>query len=82
MGSTDRFNAELLADGTPGDLTDLAEIERYADAVAGFGEGRIPEYRFTAAPAAGLLRPAAERHQHASRCQAVSLQLPIPRISL
>ena len=48
MGATDRFDAELLADGTPGDLTDLAEIERYADAVAAFGEGRVPEDRFTA----------------------------------
>ena len=48
MGATDRFDAELLADGTPGDLTDLAEIERYADAVAAFGEGRIPDDRFTA----------------------------------
>jgi sulfite reductase (NADPH) hemoprotein beta-component len=48
MGATDRFDTGLLADGTPGDLTDLAEIERYAEAVSAFGEGRIPEDRFTA----------------------------------
>jgi sulfite reductase (NADPH) hemoprotein beta-component len=48
MGATDRFDLDLLADGTPGDLADLAEIERYAEAVTAFGEGRIPEDRFTA----------------------------------
>ncbi len=50
MGATDRFDSDpLLADGTPGDLADLAEIERYADTVAAFAEGTIPEDRFTAA---------------------------------
>ena len=48
MRATDRFDADsLLADGTPGDLADLAEIERYADTVAAFAEGTIPEDRFT-----------------------------------
>ena len=50
MGATDRFDSsDLLADGTPGDLADLAEIERYADTVAAFAEGTIPEDRFTTA---------------------------------
>jgi sulfite reductase beta subunit-like hemoprotein len=50
MGATDRFDSiSLLPDGTPGDLADLAEIQRYADAVAAFAEGTIPEDRFTTA---------------------------------
>jgi sulfite reductase beta subunit-like hemoprotein len=48
MGATDRFDPDLLAPGTPGDLPDLAEIERYAEAVTAFASGAIPEDRFTA----------------------------------
>jgi sulfite reductase (ferredoxin) len=48
MGASQRFDATLLADGTPGDLADLAEIERYAEAVRAFADGAIPEDRFTA----------------------------------
>ena len=48
MGAPERFDAELLADGTPGDLADLAEIERYAEAVGAFVDGEIPDDRFTA----------------------------------
>ncbi|HEX4883457.1 MAG TPA: nitrite/sulfite reductase [Casimicrobiaceae bacterium] len=47
MGATDRFDPDLLASGTPGDLADLAEIERYADAVAAFAQGGMPDDRFT-----------------------------------
>ncbi len=49
MGATDRFEAPpLLADGTSGEVADLAEIDRYAEAVARFAGGAIPEDRFTA----------------------------------
>ncbi|HVE49519.1 MAG TPA: nitrite/sulfite reductase [Casimicrobiaceae bacterium] len=48
MGASDRFESGLLDDGTPGDLVDLAEIERYADAVRAFAAGEIPDDRFTA----------------------------------
>jgi len=50
MGATEHFDVEALASGTPGDLADLAEIDRYADAVLAFGAGEIPEDRFTASP--------------------------------
>src|SRR5512145_2290644 len=49
MGATDRFEARVLAEGTPGDLTDLAELDRYAESVAAFLAGDFPEDRFTAA---------------------------------
>ena len=48
MGATELFAAPLPS-GTPGDLADLAEIDRYADAVNAFRDGGIPEDRFTAA---------------------------------
>ena len=48
MGATERFDIEPLRAGTPGDLADLAEIDRYADAVVAFKAGAIPEDRFTA----------------------------------
>jgi sulfite reductase (NADPH) hemoprotein beta-component len=49
MGASDRFDAVVLGDGTPGDLTDFAELERYAESVAAFLAGDFPEDRFTAA---------------------------------
>lgn len=48
MGATEHFDVEQLPSGTPGDLADLAEIDRYADAVKAFRVGDIPEDRFTA----------------------------------
>jgi sulfite reductase (NADPH) hemoprotein beta-component len=48
MGASEYFDVEQLCAGTPGDLPDLAEIDRYADAVSAFHAGEIPEDRFTA----------------------------------
>ena len=48
MGATERFDVEELPSGTPGDLADVAEIDRYADAVRAFVAGDIPDDRFTA----------------------------------
>ena len=48
MGASEQFDAGALASGTPGDLADLAEIARYAEAVDAFAVGGIPEDRFTA----------------------------------
>lgn len=48
MGATEHFDVEQLPSGTPGDLAELAEIERYAEAVSAFRAGDIPEDRFTA----------------------------------
>ncbi len=48
MGAPDRFDVEELASGTPGELADFAEIDRYAEAVTAFAAGEIPEDRFTA----------------------------------
>ena len=45
MGASEQFDAEALGSGTPGDLADLAEIDRYAEAVEAFAAG---EDRFTA----------------------------------
>jgi sulfite reductase (NADPH) hemoprotein beta-component len=49
MGATDLDAQDLLSPGTPGDLADLAEIERYAEAVTAFAAGTIPDDRFTSA---------------------------------
>ena len=48
MGATEQFELDPLVSGSPGDLADLAEIERYADAVRAFSAGAIPDDRFTA----------------------------------
>jgi sulfite reductase (NADPH) hemoprotein beta-component len=48
MGASEYFDVEQLCSGTPGDLPDAAEIDRYADAVRAFHAGEIPEDRFTA----------------------------------
>ena len=48
MGVIEHFDFDQLPSGTPGDLADHAEIDRYADAVIAFKAGEIPEDRFTA----------------------------------
>ena len=48
MGAIEPFDVEPLPSGTPGDLADLAEIDRYEDAVRAFAAGEIPDDRFTA----------------------------------
>ena len=48
MGAPDSFAFEPLPSGTPGDLFDLAEIERYAEALQAFRAGTLSEDRFTA----------------------------------
>jgi sulfite reductase (NADPH) hemoprotein beta-component len=48
MGAVERFDVSVLPPGTPGSvLPDLAEIDRYEAAIAGFRTGAIPEDRFT-----------------------------------
>ncbi|HVF63896.1 MAG TPA: nitrite/sulfite reductase [Casimicrobiaceae bacterium] len=48
MGASDHFETDTLPPGTPGALTDLAEIDRYAEAIDQFIAFAIPEDRFTA----------------------------------
>ena len=48
MGANEHIDFEPLPSGTPGDLADLAEVDRYADAVRAFRAGEIPDDRFTA----------------------------------
>ena len=49
MGAPDRFDCSVLPPGTTGPLADLAEIDRFEAAIAGFRAGAIPEDRFTSA---------------------------------
>jgi sulfite reductase (NADPH) hemoprotein beta-component len=49
MGAVDRFDCSVLPPGTTGALADLAEIDRFEAAIAGFRAGAIPEDRFTSA---------------------------------
>ena len=48
MGANDLLHNPLLPPGTPGELTDLEEIDRYQASVEAFAAGAIPDDRFTA----------------------------------
>ena len=48
MGANDLLHNPLLPPGTPGDLADFDEIDRYAASVDAFVAGGIPDDRFTA----------------------------------
>ena len=48
MGANDLLHNPILPPGTPGDLVDFDEIDRYAASVDAFVAGAIPDDRFTA----------------------------------